>query len=214
MEIEKAASLRAWNFYGTDTLNTTYLDGRVKTDLNKTFALTGEAQAYRVSAVGAFKRYLESQRLNATYGLVGLKGTLSWKPAGLSVSYALNRFGGNERTVTAFGNWGGYPEFVSMPYLFAENQGASAIARSRLSKFTAVLNLGPYGLPDQALILGHARIDTDAAILAHTDISVDSLIYRAKLGAGWSARAALEVRSSENRRYDNDFIALGLRYDF
>jgi hypothetical protein len=206
--------LQVWNFHGSDTLNTIYLDGRLKQGLSKNLSMTLEAQAYRVAAVGRFKQYLAQQGLNASYGLGGIKGTLAYQPAGLSVSLAHNRFSGNDRTVTAFGNWGGYPEFVSMPYLFAENNGASAIARSRLSKLTTVLDLGVYGLPDHALILGNARVDTDQSILANTDIAVNSLIYRAKLAQGWSARAAFEWRNSGNSRYDNEFIAVSLRYDF
>ena len=213
-EIEKNHRLRIWNFHGTDTLNTIYLDGRIKHDLNDRIAVTLEAQAYRVTAVGRFDEYLSQSGLNASYDLNGVKGTLTYIPAGLSLSFALNRFGGNERTVTAFGNWGGYPEFVSMPYLFAEKNAASAIARSRLSKLTAVIDLGAYGLNDHGLILGHARIDTDQSILPNTDILVNSLIYRAKLGSKWSLRAAAEWRSSGNARYDNEIVALSARYDF
>ncbi len=211
---EPGNRLQLWNFHGTDTLNTLYLDGRWKKGLSENLSMTLEAQAYRVAAVGRFKQYLGQRGLNASYGLDGIKGTLAYQPAGLSISLAHNRFSGNERTVTAFGNWGGYPEFVSMPYLFAENNGASAIARSRLSKLTAVLDLGIYGLPDHGLIFGHARVDTDQAILANTDIVVNSLIYRARLAQGWSARAAFEARNSGNRRYDNEFATLALRYDF
>ena len=214
LEIEKNHRLRIWNFHGTNTLNTIYLDGRLKHDLNDRIAVMLEAQAYRVTAVGRFEAYLSQRGLNASYGLGGIKGTLTYKPAGLSVSFAHNRFGGNERTVTAFGNWGGYPEFVSMPYLFAEKNTASAIARSRLSKLTAVIDLGVYGLNDHGLILGHASIDTDQRILPNTDILVNSLIYRAKLGSQWSLRAAAEWRSSGNARYDNEFMALSARYDF
>lgn len=116
--------------------------------------------------------------------------------------------------MTAFGNWGGYPEFVSMPYLFAEKNAASAVARSRLSKFTAVIDLGAYGLADHRLILGHARIDTDQRIISDTDILVNNLIYSAKLGSKWSLRAALEWRNSGNSRYDNEFMAVSARYDF
>jgi hypothetical protein len=204
--------IRLWNFHGTDTLNTLYLDGRLKRRLSENLALTLEAQAYRVAAVGSFKGFLAQQGLNASYGLDGSKATLAYKPAGLSISIAHNHFSGNERTVTSFGNWGGYPEFVSMPYLFAENNGSSAIARSRLSKLTAVLDLGAYGLPDHGLILGHAHVNTDQAIIANTDIVVNSLIYRSKLGRGWSTRAAFEWRNSANSRYDNEFIALSLLY--
>jgi len=214
LDIEKNHRLRLWNYYGTDTLNTIYLDGRLKHDLNDRTAVTLEAQAYHVTAVGRFKEYLSQRRLNASYDLGGIKGTLTFKPAGLSLSFAHNRFGGNEQTVTAFGNWGGYPEFVSMPYLFAEKNGASAIARSRLSKLAAVIDLGVYGLNDHGLILGHARIDTDQGILPNTDILVNSLVYRAKLGSKWSLRAAAEWRSSGNARYDNEFITLSARYDF
>jgi hypothetical protein len=214
VEIEKNHRLRLWNFHGTDTLNTTYVDGRLKHELNDRIATTLEAQAYRVTAVGRFKEYLAQRGLDASYSLGGIKGTLAYKPAGLSLSLAHNRFGGSERTVTAFGNWGGYPEFVSMPYLFAEKNGASAIARSRLSKFTAVIDLGVYGLNEHGLILGHARIDTDQRILPNTDILVNSMIYRAKLDSKWSLRAAAEWRSSINSRYDNEFIALSVRYDF
>jgi len=211
---EPGNRLQLWNFHGTDTLNTVYVDGRWKQGLSESVTMTLEAQAYRVTAVGRFKEYLSQRGLNASYGLDGIKGTLAYQPAGLSVSLAHNRFSGNERTVTAFGNWGGYPEFVSMPYLFAENNGASAIARSRLSKLTVVLDLRAYGLPDHGLILGHARVDTDQAILANTDIVVNSLIYRAKLAQGWSARATFEARNSGNTRYDNEFATLALRYDF
>lgn len=214
LEIEKGHRLRLWNFHGTDTLNTIYLDGRLKHDLSERIAATLEAQAYRVAAVGRFEEYLSQRGLNASYGLGGVKGTLAYKPAGLSVSLAHNRFGGNERTVTAFGNWGGYPEFVGMPYLYAEQNSASAIARSRLSKLTAVIDLGAYGLKDHGLILGHARIDTDQSILPDTDILVNSLIYRARLSSKWSVRAAAEWRSSGNARYDNAFVALSARYDF
>ena len=214
LAFEPGDRLQLWNFHGADTLNTLYVDGGLKQGLSENLTMTLEAQAYHVSAVGRFKQYLAQLGLNASYGLGGIKATLAYPPAGLSVSLAHNRFSGNERTVTAFGNWGGYPEFVSMPYLFAEKDGASAIARSRLSKLTALLDLGIYGLPDHALILGHARVDTDQAILANTDIIVNSLVYRARLGHGWSARAAFESRNSGNKRYDNEFLALSARYDF
>ena len=214
VEFEKEHRLRGWNFYGVDTLNTIYLDGRFKHELDDRMSVVLEAQAYRVKAMGGFEEYLSQRGLNASYGLGGIKGTLTYKPAGFSLSLAHNQFSGNERTVTAFGNWGGYPEFVSMPYLFAEQGAASAIARSRLSKLTAAMDLGAYGWSGHHLIFGHARIDTDQRILANTDILVNSLIYRAKLGAQWSLRAAAESRSSPNTRYDNEFVALSARYDF
>ena len=69
-------------------------------------------------------------------------------------------------------------------------------------------------MSNHSVILGHARIDTDRRSLPDSDILVNSLIYRATLGSGWSLRAALEWRSSGNARYDNEFMVLSARYDF
>lgn len=214
MAYEKEQRFQLWNFYGVDTLNTLYLDGRLKKSLNAELTATLEGQAYQVTEVGRFKDYLAQLGLNASYGLFGVKGTLAHQPIGVSVSLALNRFTGNRNTVTAFGNWGGYPEFVSMPYMYAENQGASAIAGSHLAKLTVLLDLATYGLKNQSLLFGHANIDIDESILAHSDIKVNTLLYRAQINPQLSARLALEVRNSQNARYDNDFVALSLRYNF
>ncbi len=214
MATGKEHKLQLWNARGTDLLNTLYTDGKFSWPLNPTLAFTLDAQAYRVSAIGRFKDYLAGHGLNADYHLLGLKGTLAHAPSGLSVGLAFNRFGGNERTVTAFGNWGGYPEFVSMPYLFAEGGSVSAIARSRLAKLTSLLDLGKHGWPGHSLLFGHARINLDEAILPGSDIVVNSLLYRSKLSERLSARIALECRTSGHSRYDNEFIAMALRYDF
>lgn len=206
--------LQLWHYYGRDTLQTVYADGRFKQPLGRGFTALIDGQAYRVSEVGAFRDYLARHGLNASYGLAGLKGTLAHAPSGLSLALMANRFGGDQRTVTAYGNWGGYPEFVLMPYLYAENDAMSAIARSRLRKATLLLDLGPYGLPEHSLLLGHARMDIDEAILPGADIIANSLIYRARLTPRVSARLHLEARSSAHSRYDNHFLTLGLRYDF
>jgi hypothetical protein len=69
-------------------------------------------------------------------------------------------------------------------------------------------------LKDQSLLLGHANIDIDDSILPNSDIKTHTLLYRAKISPQLSARIALEARSSPNARYDNEFVALALRYDF
>jgi hypothetical protein len=211
---EKDYRLQLWNFHGVDTMNTLYVDGRWPKVLANEITATLEGQAYRVTETGRFKDYLARQGLNASYGLIGFKGTLAHRPSGVSVGLAGNKFSGNRSTVTAFGNWGGYPEFVSMPYLYSENQGISAIAQSRLMRMTLLLNLSRFGLTDQSLLFGHAKINLDESILANSDIQVDTLLYRAKLGSKWSLRTATEWRSSGNSRYDNKFIAVSARYDF
>jgi|GEM_PF-702102 len=210
----KEIKVQLWNFHGVDTLNTWYLDGRLNRALNNDVAVWFEGQAYRVVEVGKFKDYLVQRGLNARYSLIGLKGTLAHQPSGISVSFAANRFTGNQRTVTAFGNWGGYPEFVSMPYMYAEQDGISAIVKSRLARMTLLFDLTAYGLKDQSLLLGHANFDIDDRILPNSDIKTNTLLYRAKISPQLSARIALEARSSHNARYDNEFVALALRYDF
>jgi hypothetical protein len=214
VEVKNPHALRLWSAYGTDLTHTLYVDGKFSRPLNATLGLALDAQAYRVSAVGRFKDYLSGLGLNARYDLLGLKATLAHKPSGLSVGAAFNRFGGDAQTVTTFGNWGGYPEFVSMPYLYAEGGSASAIARSRLTKLTALLDLGQYGLTGHSLLFGHARINLDEAILPGSDIKVNSLLYRSKVSDRLSARIALESRKSNHARYDNEISTLALRQDF
>jgi hypothetical protein len=211
---EKEHALQIWNTYGSDTLNTLYVEGKFKKNLSGEWSTVLDGQAYRVAEVGQFKEYLAQRGLNARYGLYGVKGTLAHKPSGLSAMLAYNHFTGDHKTVTAYGNWGGYPEFVSMPYLYAENDGVSAIARSRLSKVSVLLDLGAYGLQGHSLLFGHARIDIDETIQANSDILVNSLLYRAKLSPKLSARVLLEARNSGHSRYNNEFVAASLRYDF
>jgi hypothetical protein len=210
---DEAQRFRLWNFHGVDMLNTLYLDGRWQQALGATLNASVEGQAYQVNEVGRFKDYLAHQGLNARYALVGLKATLAHPASGVSVALAFNRFTGNRHTVTSFGNWGGYPEFVPMPYLYAES-AASAIAQSRLARLTLLFDLARFGLPGQSLLAGHAAIDLNENILANSDIKVTTLLYRAKLSPQLSARASLDVRQSNNSRYDNHFATLALRYDF
>lgn len=210
----KEHQLQAWNYLGVDTLNTFYVDGRLKQKLGDGLTAFLDGQTYRVNGVGRFKEYLHQRGLNADYQLYGAKGTLAHQPSGLSLSLAFTHFSGDEHTVTAHGNWGGYPEFVNMPYLYAEKDGVSAIARSHMSKASALIDLGAYGLSKHSLLLGHARINLDQNILADSNIRVNTLIYRAKLSNKLSTRVHFEARNSGNARYDNQFLAMALRYDF
>lgn len=203
-----------WNYYGVDTLNTIYGDAKFKTKLNKNLSAGFDIQAYRVNSVGKLNSYLAERGLNANYWLSGVKASLTHAPSGWSTAFAYNQFTGNKNTVTVNGNWGGYPEFVSMPYVYPENNGVSGVARSRLKKMTATLDLSPYGWKDQSVIFGHARINIDEYILAGSDIIVNSIIYRAKFTPNLSTRMALEARNSGNARYNNKFVAMSLRYDF
>ena len=210
----KDNKFQMWNYYGVDTLNTLYIDGYLKSGLNQDFTAILEGQTYQVNAVGGFKDYLTQRGLNATYRLYGVKGTLAHQPSGISVALALNHFTGKQNTVTAFGNWGGYPEFVAMPYIYAENKGTSSIVGSYLSRITVYCDLRVYGLTGQSLLLGQANINIHENILANSDVKVRTLLYRAQLSPKLSMRVAIDARNSKNSRYDNEFVSLGLRYDF
>ncbi len=48
----------------------------------------------------------------------------------------------------------------------------------------------------------------------NTEILVNRLISRAKLGSKWSLRAAAEWWRSGNARYDNESVTLSARCDF
>jgi hypothetical protein len=210
---DEKSRFQLWNFYGVDTVNTTYLDGKWPHALTPELTATVEAQAYRVADTGHFREALARQGLNARYALLGLKGVLAHRPSGMSLILAANRFTGDRNTVTSFGNWGGYPEYVSMPYLFAESS-ASPLPNSHLAQISLLFDLTRFGLKDQTVLYGYKTIDIDESLLAASDIKINTLLYRAKITPQLSARIALEARRSRNARYDNSFAVLGLRYDF
>ncbi len=79
---------------------------------------------------------------------------------------------------------------------------------------TILFDLGVYGLTGQSLLLGHANINIDEKLLANSDVKVSTLLYRAQITQKLSARVAIDTRNSKNSRYDNEFVALGVRYDF
>lgn len=83
-----------------------------------------------------------------------------------------------------------------------------------MSRINLLVDLGVYGLTGQSLLLGQTNINIDENILANSDIKVCTLLYRAQTSPKLSARLAIDARNSKNSRYDNEFVALGLRYDF
>ncbi|RIX41475.1 MAG: hypothetical protein D3M94_19635 [Rhodocyclales bacterium GT-UBC] len=205
---------RLWDFHGQDTVNMLYMDTRWQWPLTSEFSGILETQFYRVGAQGELHRYLGQRGLNASYDLRGVRATLAHAPSGIKLAYAIDRFGGNDRMVTVFSSWGGYPEFVPMPYIYAERDRVSGIAGSRLSRLTALFNLAPLGWAGHTLLLGRSHIDLDEAILANGDIKVNSLLYRAQLDRQWSLRISFDCRQSRNSRYDNKFAVFALRYDY
>jgi hypothetical protein len=213
MVSEEPLRLSLWNAYAPEMLNSLYLEGRYQHELGADRALIYEAQAYQVRDLGALEQFLQAKGLNANYSLWGLK--FSWKNMlnGITPSLAYNQFGGNAASMTLYGNWGGYPEFVSMPFMSSEQDLASPLPGARLGKLGLTLDLSAYGWSGQKLILGNSWVDVDDDLLANSDIRVQSLIYTHGFGDNWLARLTIEHRQSANERYDNDYITLSLRYD-
>jgi hypothetical protein len=132
----------------------------------------------------------------------------------LAAYIAYDRFTGNSRTVTAFGNWGGYPEYVSIPYMFAQDSSVSALAKSQMGKIGVKYNLEKIGLQGQNVIVGYSKIDLDASIMPNSDNDIVNFLYKAKINKSLSLRAQYELRNSKNYRYADDMLTLWARYDF
>ena len=112
-----------------------------------------------------------------------------------------------------FGNWGGYPEYVGIPFLFAEHNNPSPLANAGMFKVSLKYDMSRLGLGDSASV-GYTIIDTDKKIIQDTDIKMLSATYKIKFGKNISAKALYELRNSKNYRYDNDTLTLSLNYGF
>ncbi|BBP43521.1 hypothetical protein [Thiosulfativibrio zosterae] len=213
-QYDKTHSLQIWNYLGVDTLNTWYADGQLKLTLNETFKASIQAQIYQVSAVGKFKNFLETKHLNADYELFGVKANLTYLPKEITFSAAYNHYTGNENTVTAFGNWGGYPEFVGIPFLNPEGQVASAVAGTQAGKLAVKL---PFYYPKnlkQTLVVSYIQTQTPDKILLNTDMRIWGFIYSANLSKQLKLRLSYDDRDCSNPRYDNAYSTASLRYEF
>lgn len=202
-----------WNYYCKDVLNGTYADIAYTSSLDKANSITFEGQAYSITEIGKFKDFLSKLGLNGSYNLYGAKITSDNKEVGTQVSAAYNRFTGNDKTVTVFGNWGGYPEYVGIPFLFAEHNNPSPLANAGMFKVSLKYDMSRLGLGDSASV-GYTIIDTDKKIIQDTDIKMLSATYKIKFGKNISAKALYELRNSKNYRYDNDTLTLSLNYGF
>ena len=210
---EGSPRFQIWNYYCKDVLNGTYADIAYTSSLDKANSITFEGQAYSITEIGKFKDFLSKLGLNGSYNLYGAKITSDNKEVGTQVSAAYNRFTGNDKTVTVFGNWGGYPEYVGIPFLFAEHNNPSPLANAGMFKVSLKYDMSRLGLGDSASV-GYTIIDTDKKIIQDTDIKMLSATYKIKFGKNISAKALYELRNSKNYRYDNDTLTLSLNYGF
>ncbi|MDD3467899.1 MAG: hypothetical protein PHE67_12185, partial [Campylobacterales bacterium] len=118
------------------------------------------------------------------------------------------------KTVTAFGNWGGYPEYVAMPYMFAQDNGASAIANSQMSRVAIKFDFSVYGFNGHNLTIGYSIFDLDNSVIKDSDIKMSNFLYKAKLSKSIFVKILYELRNSKNYRYDNDTLTTAITYSF
>ncbi len=208
--IDKNPKLSIWNYYCKDVSNTFYIDSAIEHKLTDGLFATYEAQAYSVKTIGKLNDFLKTLGLNGSYELYGLKTTITQKNSPLSGYVAANQFGGNAKTVTAFGNWGGYPEFVAIPYMFAQGSSVSAVAKLRAAKASLKYDI----TKSQTAIIGYSYIDLDKNIMPSSDIRLLNLIYKIKIMKALSAKIQYELRDSKNYRNDNDTLTLSATYTF
>lgn len=213
-EYENKNKFAVWNYYCQDVLNTLYLDGSTYFQLNDTLFYTLSLQYYRVDSIGVFDNYLKETGLNGNYDLWGIKHELTFKPEGISIFAAYNRFSGNDKTITAFGNWGGYPEYVAVPYMFSQDGAMNAIAQSNMQRIGVKFELGKIKLEGQTLMISQSHYDFNDHIIANSDIWLTSILYNLKTKESVHLRVFYELRNSPNYRYDNHMLTLSLRYDF
>lgn len=202
-----------WNYYCKDVLNATYMDTAFKADIDKANSITFEGQIYGITEIGKFKNFLSQLGLNGSYMLYGAKISTDNKELGTQISFAFDSFLGNDKTVTVFGNWGGYPEYVGTPFLFAEENRPSPLPKTKMYKVAAKYDLTKHNL-GESISTWYTLVDTNQEILKDTDIRMLTVAYKTKFRKNLSAKAMYELRNSKNYRYDNDTLTLSLNYGF
>lgn len=206
--------IQGWNYYCQDVVDEFYTDIAFPSTITTGIVSTFGVQAYGVRDVGHFKDFLHTLGLNGSYELYGIKLSLENKKIGVATYVAYNFFTGDSQTVTAFGNWGGYPEYVTVPYMFAQDDAVSAIAKSQMGKINFKFDLSYVGLPQQTLITGYSYIDLHETIMPNSDIAVVNLVYKVNISDALWFKAQYEWRDSNNYRYANDMLTLSATYTF
>jgi len=211
---DNGIKLQGWNYYCPETLNTWYTDLSYPYTISEQWNATLEAQAYGVHEVGKFGSFLHDLGLNASYELYGIKGSIENKESGITTSLALNRFSGGDHTITAFGNWGGYPEYVAIPYMFPHGDAVAVLPKAQMGKLGFKFDLSHMGLKDQTMNIGYSIIDLEDAILPDSNVRVSNFIYKAKVDKNFHFKAQYEQRSSNYYRYADDMLTLSATYRF
>lgn len=210
---DNGIKIQGWNYYCRDVIDEFYADAEWSYPVEDVIA-TLQIQGYGIREEGKFKSFLRTLGLNGSYELYGAKLSAKNNANGITASAAYNFFTGNTKTVTAFGNWGGYPEYVSIPYMFAQDNAVSALAKSQMGKVDLKFDLSKLGWSDQTFVAGYSIINLDEVIMPHGDIHVINFLYKAKINANMGLRGQYEIRQSDNYRYANDMLTLSATYRF
>lgn len=211
---ENGIKIQGWNYFCRDVIDEFYFDIAFPYFFSTDVISTFELQGYGVRDIGIFKDFLHNLGLNSDYELYGAKVSLENKVMGVKTSLAYNFFTGDTNTITAFGNWGGYPEYVAIPYMFAQDNSVSALAKSQMGKIDLKIDLATVGLNNHTLNVGYSIIDLDEIIMPHSDIEVINVVYKAKVKNDLALKTQYEIRQSDNYRYANDMLTLSATYRF
>ena len=132
---------------------------------------------------------------------------------------AYNKVTGNDKTVTVFGAWGGYPEYaIGDEFWMNSPTGGtnSTMAKSSVMRAAVDLSLGAYGLGDRTLTVAQSKFDLDAKIAPNSDVTVTDLIYTCKPEQvkNLTVRAVYEIRDSQTNANDNNLLKVSANYTF
>lgn len=211
---DNGIKIQGWNYYCKDVIDEFYADLVLPYELTPNIITTIEVQGYGVREQGKFKIFIHNLGLNSSYELFGTKLSLENKDLGLTTSLAYNIFTGDTNTVTAFGNWGGYPEYVAIPYMFAQDSSVSALAKSQMSKISMKYDLSKVGLKNKTIVIGYSIINLDESIIPQSDILLTNFIYKAKINDYLRLKLQYELRQSDNYRYADDILTFSATYVF
>lgn len=217
----KDLTVQAWEYYGHEMLNAFYADATYTKGLTSDLGLTVAAQGYTIGELGKLKTVEEGLGLNTSYGVYGAKAALASASSGLTGTLAFNKVTGNDKTVTVFGAWGGYPEYaVADEFWMNSSSGGTynAMAKSTVYKGAVDLNLGAYGLGERVVTVAYSKFDLNKAVNGglDRDAGVTDLIYTCKPEAvkNLAIRAVYEMRDYKDNTLDSNRLKISANYTF
>lgn len=209
----KDTSLQVWNYYGYDMVNATYADATYTPKLTSDLTLTLAAQVSKTAEMGKLKDAWVSA--NTSYELYGAKAAVASESTGLTGTLAYNKVTGNDKTVTLFGYWGGYPEYaIADEFWMNSLKAGNYMAKSSVMRAAVDLGLGAYGLGDRTLTVAQSKFNLNEAISGENDVTVTDFIYSCKPTKALAIRAVYETRDYKSTSDDDKRLKLSATYSF